>query len=316
MKSNFSHALLPSNAILITCSSHEDRCTGLASTIGKWKPSKAILFHYDDTNPKREENHRKMENILKEVSVYPIVLQFTESNAVKSLHDNMGKLCEPLSSHNDTPIILDISVFTKRHLLMMLRWLDDKGYWDRLCIVYSEPDDYDVSKYIPLSFGISSIQQIPGFSACPDLSRPVHLALFLGYEGDRALAVYDYIQPMQTTLIIPHPPYKPSWSGRTEDFNADLLTLIGSRTPIIYIDAIDPDDAYQKLVTTLGNGSRKCQYAKLICPLGTKPQTLGLYYYLRKCSDPPAIVYASPLRHNHDFFSHGIGKTWILKQVG
>ena len=55
--------------------------------------------------------------------------------------------------------------------------------------------------------------------------------------------------------------------------------------------------------------------AEVAARLGTKPQTLGIYGYVRTCADPPAIVYASPLRHNHEFFSHGIGNTWILKQA-
>lgn len=274
----------------------------------------AVIFHYDDPNPKREENHRAMQADLRTLSVEPIELQFTEGNAVKSLHDNMGKLRGVLASQKDISIVLDISVFTKRHLLMMLLWLDDEGYWDRLTIVYSEPEDYDVSQYIPLSFGLASLQQIPGFSACPDLSRPVHLVLFLGYEGDRALAVYEHVQPMQTTLVIPHPPYKRSWVGRTEKFNADLLAVVGEELTE-KVDSIDPDKTHAALVRIFGDGSRRSQHAKIVSPLGTKPQTLGIYSYVRECTDPPAVLYASPLRHNHEFFSHGVGKTWILKQA-
>jgi hypothetical protein len=197
---------------------------------------------------------------------------------------------------------------------MMLRWLDDEGYWDRLVVVYSSPEDYDVSQYIPLSFGISAFQQIPGFSACPDLSRSVHLVLFLGYEGDRALATYEHVQPMQTTLVIPFPPGQPSWAGRTERFNADLLGLIGEKSTV-KVEALDPDATYRALGQILGDTDKRSQHARVVCPLGTKPQALGIYSYVRECSDPPAIVYAGPLRHNHEFFSHGIGITWILKNV-
>jgi hypothetical protein len=279
-----------------------------------WKPTAAVVFHYDDVNPRREMRHKVMTNTLHECSVSPVILQFTESNAVKSLRENMSELRKIFEGRRDDSIVLDISVFTKRHLLMILRWLDDEGYWDKLCIVYNEPEDYDVSEFIPLSFGLSSLQQIPGFSACPDLSRPVHLVLFLGYEGDRALAAYEAIQPMQTTLVIPHPPYKTSWTGRTERFNADLLGLVGERATV-KVDSIDPQAACQALGRILGEGSKRGPHAKIFCPLGTKPQTLGIYCYIRECADPPAIVYASPLRHNHEFFSHGIGNTWILKNA-
>ena len=179
MKLAFSPELLPQGAVLLTCSSHEGRCRGLVDKMGNWTPVAAVLFHYDDDNPKREENHKAMEAQLRSVSASPATLQFTESNAVQSLRRNMDGLRSILTTHASSQIVFDISVFTKRHLLMVLRWLDDEGYWDRLSVVYSEPEDYDVSQYIPLSFGLSSFQQIPGFSACPDLSRPVHLVLFL-----------------------------------------------------------------------------------------------------------------------------------------
>lgn len=314
MKLELSPSQLPQRAVLLTCSSHEGRCRGVISRLDGWRPAEAVIFHYDDENPKREENHRAMETDLRAASVEPIALQFTERSAVKSLRDNMDRLRSILTRNEEASIVFDISVFTKRHLLMMLRWLDDEGYWDRLCIVYSEPEDYDVSKYIPLSFGLSTVQQIPGFSACPDLSRPLHLVLFLGYEGDRALAVYEHLQPMQTTLVVPHPPYKPSWVGRTEKFNADLLAIVGKGLTEM-VDSIDPDKVRRALVKIFGDESKRGQHAKVLCPLGTKPQTLGIYGYVRTCADPPAIVYASPLRHNHEFFSHGVGNTWILKQA-
>jgi hypothetical protein len=312
MKVKLSRDVLPSDALLLTCSSHETRCRGLFFEMGDWKPAHAILFHYDDDNPKREVNHKLMEQDLRSRGIEPVSLEFTESSAVKSLHDNMRALKNALLRNPEVPIVFDISVFTKRHLLMLLRWLDDEACWSKLWIIYSEPDDYDVSKYVPLSFGLSSLQQIPGFAACPDLSRPLHLAMFLGYEGDRALAVYEHLQPMQTTLAIPHPPYRPSWAGRTQRFNADLIGLVGPET-IENVDAIDPENVYAGLIRIFGAPGERATCARVLCPLGTKPQAVGIYSYVRNCVDPPAIVYASPMRHNHELFSHGVGDTWILK---
>ena len=211
-------------------------------------------------------------------------------------------------------VVIDISAFTKRHLLMVLRWFDDLGLWDNLHVVYSEPGDYLVSDYIPLSFGLASFQQVPGFSACPDLSRPVHLMLFLGYEGDRALAVHEQIQPMRTTLVVPDPPYRADWVGRTERFNRDLLTLVGEQE-VRKTDGLDPALASATLAEVFGRSGRS-QVARIVCPLGTKPQTLGIYDYVRKADDPPAVVYAGPLRQNRAFFSTGIGPTWLLKTAG
>ena len=314
MKRPLTAGCLPDDALLVTCSSHEERCKGFVSRSGSWSPGEVVLFHYDDHNPIREENHRHLESAFRTMGCRLTVLGFTEADAATSLRDNMQDLRHAVDRTQDVAVVIDISVFTKRHLLMMLRWLDDCGLWDRLYVVYSEPGDYLVSKYVPLSFGLASLQQAPGFSACPDLSRPVHLVMLLGYEGDRALAVYEQIQPMKTTLAIPDPPYRREWTGRTERFNQDLLTLVGEQG-VLKIDALDPEVASEALSKVLGRSGRD-DFARIICPLGTKPQTLGVYNYVRKADDPPAIVYAGPLRHNHAFFSTGLGETWILKAAG
>lgn len=311
MKQPLGEVRLPDGATLVTCSSHENRCRGFADRAGDWSPSEVVLFQYDDDNPIREQNHQKMESAFRETGCRLTVLRFTETDAAASLRDNLPELREAVRRCDGGAIVIDISVFTKRHLLMMLGWLDDSGLWDRLYVVYSEPGDYLVSEFVPLSFGLKSLQPTPGFSACPDLSRPVHLVMFLGYEGDRALAVYEQIQPLRTTLAVPHPPYKPDWAGRTERFNRDLLALAGAQA-VLRVDALDPDGASAALAEVLGVSGRN-NYAGIVCPLGTKPQTLGIYDYVRKTDDPPAIVYAGPLRHNHTFYSEGVGKTWVLK---
>jgi hypothetical protein len=312
MKRLFKTDLLPAGGILIMCSSHEARCEALVERSAGWKPNNVLLFHYDDENPKREERHSRISTTFKQRRVHVIEQQFTEADAVKSLRDNMQVLQAFLHDLDDQPIVFDISVFTKRHLLMMLRWLDDEGCWDRVTFIYSEPQEYDVSLYVPLSFGLASFHQVPGFSACPDFSRALHLVMFLGYEGDRAFAAYEHVQPVVTTLLIPFPPFKPSWEGKTEELNRDVISLVGEEH-IRRVDPVDPSLAHEALSIILGDGSCIGEHAKVVCPLGTKPQTLGVYSYVRTCVDPPAIVYASPLRHNHNFFSHGVGNTWLLK---
>lgn len=312
MKTPFDSALLPDRALLIACSSHEERCEGLCRLKGPWQPKSVVLFHYDDENPKREERHAALVEAFTSRSCKPISLPFAERDPGASLQANVRALDAALTNNGDDAVLLDISVLTKRHLLMVLRWLDDRDCWDRLWILYSEPGAYVVSRYIPLSFGLSRIHQISGFSATPDMSRPLHLAIFLGYEGDRALAAYEHIQPMETTLVVPHPPYRPEWEGRTELFNRDLIQLVGDRS-IVKVDAIDPASTVRGLRTCLGSEACRSPHCKVICPLGTKPQAVGVYMYTRSCNDPPAVVYASPLRHNHNFYSSGIGRSWFLR---
>src|SRR5205823_4536959 len=111
--------------------------------------------------------------------------------------------------------------------------------------------------------------------ASPDPSRPLHVAMFLGYEGDRAYATYELLQARKTTLIIPHPPFRQSWVGRTQSLNRDLLALVGS-TDLLEADALDPKSSLSVLEDSLGGVAVRSEFSRAICPLGTKPQIFGM----------------------------------------
>ena len=84
-------------------------------------------------------------------------------------------------------VTLDISTFTKRHLLLLLHALDHAGLWESLRILYTEPRDYVVDMYLPMSMGIRDVAPIPGFTNLNPPDQPVLLIIMLGYEGDRAM---------------------------------------------------------------------------------------------------------------------------------
>jgi hypothetical protein len=312
MQELFSQSYIEKDSLLICCSSHEDRCFGILLKIEDVRPKFILIFRYDDENPRREENHNKMIKICEAQKIKCLTIDFGESNTVLSFSKTIKQFKEIINKYSSTKIFFDISVFTKRHLLMLLRWLDDENYLRNTIICYTEPEDYEVSEFIPLSTGISSINPIPGYSSVPDLSRPLHLLMFLGFEGDRAIAAYEHLQPMQTTLIITETNHRETWSGKCEFLNSDLINLVGKKY-IKKLNTHDPNVTRSILNDFLCNEKARSTHANIICPLGPKPQLIGIYNYLRECIDPPGIIYTSPSTHNHDFFSTGIGYSWILK---
>src|SRR5687768_10921760 len=114
MKRPFSPKLLPSSAVFLTCSSHESRCRGVISQLEGWRPEAAVIFRYDDSNPRREENHRIMETTLGKGGVDVFSLRVTEASAAQSLYANMSHLRSLLDANSGASIVFDISVLTKR----------------------------------------------------------------------------------------------------------------------------------------------------------------------------------------------------------
>ena len=312
MKVAFDSESLPTSSLLITCASHEERSKGLISRLGEWSPSKTLLLHYADSNALGEQHRSEITNEL-EPRCSIVDHSFDENRVIDNFDQQRHHLRATIDSHGDNPIVVDVSVLTKRHLLLLLRWIDDCGCWDRLWVVYSEPEEYEIEGFLPLSFGVSSVQQLPGFSSSPNPSRPLHSVMFLGYEGDRAFATYELLQPKKTTVIIPDPPFNPEWKGRTENLNSNLLSTIGQYS-MERADSLDPEASYGVLTTVLGPAGTRSEFSRTLCPLGTKPQTIGAYLYLRKCVDPPAVIYSRALRHNHSYYSRGVGTTWLIHQ--
>src|SRR5262245_49726864 len=121
MKQLFSSSALPRDSVLFTCSSHEDRCLAIPQRWGAWRPRKVILFHYDDSNPRRERNHAELLRLYDAGSEI-VELMFTESRIVESFRRNKSSMAHLFDEYSGCSIVLDISVFTRRHLLMLLRW--------------------------------------------------------------------------------------------------------------------------------------------------------------------------------------------------
>lgn len=310
MKKAFYESLLPEGATLISCSSHEDRCLGIIDACGEWIPDRSVVLGYDDDR-RGEENHTTM------LSAFGGACSVEEMpiNSIEGVAGSNDRLLAILNECHDRPLVVDMSALSKGHLLRLLSCIDDCGMWDQLWAVYSEPEDYEIEGKLPLSFGLSSVTLLAGFNPSTNPSRPLHAAMFLGYEGDRAFSTYDILQPQKVTLVVPHPPFRESWVGRTEALNRKLLAVVDEQRSVKQADALDPSSAEEVLKEVFGEPASYSEFGRTVCPLGTKPQALGAYMYIRACSDPPSVIYSSVMRHNHDFYSRGIGKRWLVKQA-
>ena len=176
-------------------------------------------------------------------------------------------------------------------------------------IVYSEPQQYLADINTPLSFGIKKVGIIPTFKGRYNPQEELKLILFLGYEGDRALALLENIEPHKTIFVIPKPAFYPEWEGVTEELNRAILSL-AERSSIFYSHSQDPNSTYdllKKIIDPLDSDNIDNWY---IAPLGTKLQAIGVYYFVSEYPEIASVIYGTPIKHNEKSFSEGIGKTF------
>ena len=302
--------------VFICCSSFEERCLGSIIKFDDYKYNNGYIFYYDEPDEMRDRHQEQMERILKASGPCTEIPASVSDPifAIAELSQKLSKLhLDPYSS----VITVDITTLTKTHLLLLLKALDLMGLMQSLRIIYTEPKDYITDLYLSMSIGIRDCESIPGFISVQPLSKPVLLIIFLGYEGDRAMALYNNLDPNATLLIVPSPAYHSEWEGRTELLNQNLINLIG-RENVIDSDPLNPTKVYSRLYQILMENIvyDLKKWNCCIAPLGTKPQALGLYLFWRKHPAQFSIIYASPLKHNKLYYSTGIGKTWLLQSPG
>ncbi len=296
---------------LICCGSPEDRCLG---TINRLTPDyharTVYLIRYTNhESRKRAENIEKMRQKLSTVG--PIRdIQIDEEKPIPVIMDLIEEITKSAINTRKARISIDISTIRKWHLLIFMKAFEAVKERHLLRFLYTEPEDYVTDLFQPLSFGIKDIFPIPNYSGNFDFSRDSLLVLMLGYEGDRALALFEEMDPTECLLLIAKPSYHEEWEGRAEVMNKGIISAVGS-SQIRYIHSRNPILVAYQLRELLSHTHFK-QYNHVISPLGTKPQTLGLHCYLS--SNPPntVLLYGSPARHNELFYSKGIGRSWVL----
>ncbi|HXM49804.1 MAG TPA: hypothetical protein VN956_18325 [Pyrinomonadaceae bacterium] len=296
--------------IFICCASFEERSVGTCRIFDNYEYLHGYIF-VDDQPATNKENHLS-ELVTTTNAISPCtVISFSETDPVNSVGAFARHLRKLNLDPEDSVITLDISAFNKRHLLMLLKELDEHGYWDSVRILYTEPHDYVTDLYLPMSTGIKQINPVPGFVSTQPLNKPVLLVIMLGYEGDRAMALFNNLDPNDTLLLVPKPAFHQEWEGRTESMNRELVTLLGDER-IRYADSRDPYKVVTALSQVLSGDYGLEEWSCYISPLGTKPQIIGLYLFWRLHRTRFSILYAQPLRHNELFNSTGVGRTWLL----
>lgn len=295
--------------VFICCASWEERCLGTLRKFSDYTFHQSYTFVYNNPNKERDIYLNEMREILKNAGPY-YEISTSKENPISEIHQLIKSLNDLKLSSSNSVITIDITTFTKRHLLFILRAIDDIGLWSSIRLLYSEPEDYITDIYLPMSTGIRQINSIPGFVGTQPLSKPALLVIFLGYESDRAISLYENLDPNEVILVVPDPPYHAEWKGRTEEMNKHLIELIGNDR-IKYANSRDPLIIASELERIIEDYNLN-DWHLCIASLGTKPQTVGIYQFWQKHKGECSLIYAQPLKHNKRFYSKGCGKIWSL----
>jgi hypothetical protein len=205
-------------------------------------------------------------------------------------------------------VTVDISTFPRNSLLLVLRALHGVNPALQLRLVYTEPGTYNVPS-APTSSGLCTIEVVPTYSAPYKADEELVLVIFLGFERDRVLGLWQSIAPHKTIVVIGDPPYRTEWTGVSEHINAALLAGL-SDDSVYRVDPRNPSATFRLLEKLIGEREHRDNY--YIAPFGTKPQTVGVFSFCERYPKLANVVYAAPVAKSEDYLAAGIGPTWFL----
>jgi len=289
--------------------SPEHRCLGVVKRFGNYSASRSIVLHItDEENAERENNREAIRGILEQVSDC-VDQPMRHDDPICGVTELAGLIQEAQTP--DGWVTIDISTFPRNSLLLTLRAIDTLQPRPNVRLLYTEPGDYIPAISRPISSGLCQIGSVPTFSAPYTADQELVLVVFLGFERDRVLGLWQSIGPHKTIAVIGDPPYRPEWRGVSERINAALLAGVPEGS-IFRVDPLNPLATYGFIRQVIGESPARGRDNFYLAPLGTKPQVVGVYLYTRAFPRHATVVYASPLARDQEYITKGLGATWRL----
>lgn len=298
-----------SDDLFITCGSFEERFLGVPKKLRGNFPKEFLLFRFTESNERREKLIKEMEKILAvngyKESYPQIPVEHGKSfESILKFHNfiNTKKLLQ-----KDLMITIDISTFTKDLLLNLMLYLLHFLQVKKLRLLYTIPERYASPQERWLSFGIKDIHIPP--MCWNDLSplKDNLLITMLGFEEMRAWSLIDRFSADLNWLFITSPGSISKWDSYCEEYNKGLLYEIPPKGKIPALEPIKVSEVLSNFITQ----DIAEKYNIFISPLGTKPQLIGILYFMLNHSEIPVnIVTTSVVSHNVPYYSSGVGETF------
>ncbi|MCI0564767.1 MAG: hypothetical protein MN733_40390, partial [Nitrososphaera sp.] len=219
--------------LFITCNSFEERCLGVAGGfVQDYRARYSCIFRYEANSNEAEQfevdrrkNFSALSHILAAHTEMPVLPIYCNR---QNVGDGIGQFRtlfdDFLSSRGCSTITIDITCFTKLYLFELLYFLVEEAKISSLRFAYNQPKAYGNAK---LTLGISEIFYIPHFGGTFLPNRETVLIVFLGFETERALGIWEHYEPSKTVVVLADPPMRKDYLDRAKRENAFLITRPG-----------------------------------------------------------------------------------------
>lgn len=297
--------------LFICCASFEDRCISAASKMADdFRTRFSVIFAIEEPLYEEEvrENLRKLQiDLSTRTTERVLTILCQRQNPMDGLTQfkEIWKYIYHSMGSTSPYITIDISGLTKIYLLELLHYLVIRLNLEIPRIIHTT-QIYSPNK---LTKGVEEIVTMPNFFGEPSPEKETLLVLFLGFEPERALTVWEHFYPLKTVALLTDPPRDGNlkYLKYAQENNTYLLSR-----PSVEVKNVPPDNPYEvksalKAIWTDSQHS----FNMIIGPFGTKSQTVGVFLFWLEHREVQ-VVYSFPVDYTRSYLRRKPSRTLLL----
>lgn len=304
------------DGVYIVAGSFEPRSVCATSMLPPSQFHTAVIFNYDDAQQSAMGRHHMtlMKRNMEQKCIENIIVLGCRFDDPFSIIRSLGILVAdgsmqvPVSS-----VTIDVTCFTKLHLLLLLQYLEDELGTQRIKVLYTEPLSYATAFGRQLSYGIDRTIYLP-YLPLEHRSMGTGLVAFLGHERSRLEFIVQELEPDISVAILGDPGYSESMRDYSRRINETLIHRSAYDRQYRFATA-PANDIFQSrdiLAREISQLRQEGCDSIYLAALGTKLQTLGIHL-VRKSELQVRLLlaYSIPRRYERNLYSQGFGSTFL-----
>lgn len=302
--------------IYIVANSFEPRCTNVTSRIEASTFHHSIIFQYEDTIDTigGHFNLKQLKaNISSSIGNGYDTLPCTFDDPFSIIRILHRFVIEKKMTKHINKVTIDITCFTKIHLLLLLKYLNSTLGIQNVRICYTEPLSYATSFGRNLSYGVDKTVYMPYQSAKRE-KKNIALIAFLGHERLRLEKIISEVEPDICVVIFGDPGYAKNIEDYSRRVNDGILyrATYDAHYRVTSASTIDFYECLGVLKQQLEVLKSEGCHNIYLAPLGTKLQSLSIDLLRRTEKETRMLLaYAIPKSYERSLYSLGIGRTYV-----
>ena len=301
--------------LYMVASSFEPRSVRATSLVRRGAFLRAVIFGYQDTldTVLGQDHARQIRAGLVAAGVRSVdVLPCRFSDPYGALRVLHAFLLENGLMGTVRSVFVDITCFTKLHLLTLLRYIEMEMKTEVVTVCYTEPLAYASAFGKSLSYGIERSVYLP-YETAARRSGGVGLLAFLGHERVRLEYILQELEPDVAVILLGEPGFTLDMAEYSRRTNESLIhrSTYDRQYRLVTVPTRDVGIVRDSLETEVIKMMESGCDSVYVAPLGTKLQALAIDALRRSgIGVRMLLAYTIPRRYERRLYSQGNGPTY------